>query len=52
VIKALQSPEVTERFKALFAEPMIMSTDQFHTLLKNELSMNARLVKAAGVTVN
>jgi tripartite-type tricarboxylate transporter receptor subunit TctC len=52
MVTAMQTPEVQETFKTLVAEPMIMSTDQFATLLKSEVSMNAELVKAAGVTVN
>ena len=52
MVKAIQSPEVQETFKALVGEPMIMSTAQFDAMLKSETSMNAALVKAAGVTVN
>lgn len=52
MVKAIQSKEVQETFKRLVAEPMIMSTDQFDALLKSEVSMNASLVKAAGVAVN
>ena len=52
LVKAIQTNEVHDSFKALVAEPMIMSLDQFDALLKIEFSMNAALVKAAGVTVN
>ena len=52
MVKAIQSKDVQETFKTLVAEPMIMSTDQFDAMLKSETSMNATLVKAAGVTVN
>lgn len=50
--KAIESEEVTQKFRAFFAEPMPMSNEQFEALLKREVSINARLVKAAGVTVN
>ncbi|MFN0303484.1 MAG: tripartite tricarboxylate transporter substrate binding protein [Burkholderiales bacterium] len=52
LVKAIQSNDVQDAFKALVADPMIMSLDQFDVLLKSEFSMNAALVKAAGVTVN
>ncbi len=52
MVKAIQVTEVQDAFKSLVAEPMIMSLDQFDTLLKGEFAMNAALVKAAGVTVN
>lgn len=52
MVKAIQSSEVQDTFKKLVAEPMIMSLDQFDAMLKREYSMNAALVKAAGVTVN
>jgi tripartite-type tricarboxylate transporter receptor subunit TctC len=52
MVQAIESPEVAEAFRALVAEPMVMSVDQFNTMLKNEFSMNAQLVKAAKVEVN
>ena len=52
MVKAIQSPEVKDSFKALVAEPMIMTTSQFDAMLKSEVSLNAGLVKAANVTVN
>ena len=50
VLKALDSPEVKERFQALGAEPFVMSPEQFDAYLKNEIEANAKLVKAAGIT--
>jgi tripartite-type tricarboxylate transporter receptor subunit TctC len=52
MVKAIQSQDVQETFKKLVAEPMIMSLEQFDSMLKSEYSMNATLVKAANVTVN
>jgi len=50
VLKALDSPEVKERFHTLGAEPFVMSPEQFDAYLKNEIEVNAKLVKAAGIT--
>ena len=52
MVKAIQTQEVVDTFKNLVAEPMLMTTEQFDALLKSEMSMNAGLVKAAGVNVN
>ena len=52
MVKAIETPEVTEIFKKLVAEPMIMSVDQFGALLAREVGMNAALVKAAKITPN
>jgi tripartite-type tricarboxylate transporter receptor subunit TctC len=49
---AFQSAEIRERLSRLGAEPMLMSSEQFDTLVKDELRMNAPLVKAAGITAN
>ena len=43
---------VPTRMCALVADPMIMSVDQFNGMLKNEVTMNGQLVKAAKVEVN
>lgn len=50
--KAIRTPEVTETFQKLVAEPMIMSLEQFAAMLRAEVAMNAALVKAAGVSAN
>jgi tripartite-type tricarboxylate transporter receptor subunit TctC len=52
LVQAIETPEVKEAFKNLVAEPMIMSVDQFNAMMKNEVSVNAALVKAAHVEVN
>jgi tripartite-type tricarboxylate transporter receptor subunit TctC len=49
---AFQSADIRERLGRLGAEPMLMSAEQFDTLVKDELRMNAPLVKAAGITAN
>lgn len=48
-LKALQTPEVRERLASLGAEPMPMSPEQFDELIKDELTANALVIKAAGI---
>lgn len=47
--KALQSPEMVARMKTIGAEPMPMSPDEFDDYIREEIALNARLVKAAGI---
>ncbi|WP_457280463.1 Bug family tripartite tricarboxylate transporter substrate binding protein [Polaromonas sp. P5_D5] len=49
VIKALNTPEVKERFAALGADTWTLSPEQFDTYIKDEIKSNAVLVKAAGL---
>lgn len=48
-LKALQAPEVRERLAALGAEPMPLSPDQFDAMIKEELVVNAAIIKASGI---
>ena len=48
-LKALQAPEVRERFVALGAESLPMSPEQFDALIKEEMASNAEIIKAAGI---
>lgn len=50
VEKALASPEVKERFTRLGAEAWVTKPEQFDAYLKQEIDINARLVKNAGLT--
>ncbi|WP_096696316.1 tripartite tricarboxylate transporter substrate binding protein [Polaromonas sp. AER18D-145] len=50
VVKALNTPEVKERFAALGAEAWTMKPEQFDTYLRDEIKSNAVLVKAAGLS--
>ena len=52
VVKALQTPETKERMGRLGAEPMLMTTAEFDAYIRKEITSNAALVKAAGITVN
>jgi tripartite-type tricarboxylate transporter receptor subunit TctC len=48
-LRALQSPEVKERLAKLGAEPMPMSPTEFDQYIKDELTANAKIVKAANI---
>jgi len=49
VVKALNTPEVKERFAALGADAWTLSPEQFDAYIKDEIKSNAVLVKAAGL---
>ncbi len=51
VLKALDTPEVKERFKTLGADPWTLSPEQFDAYVRDEIKSNAQLVKAAGLAV-
>lgn len=48
-LKALESPEVKEKLASLGADPLPMSAEQFDALIRDELTTNAQIVKAAGI---
>ena len=50
--KALASPEVKERFAKLGAEAMPMTPDQFDAYIREEMVVNEKLIKAAGIKAN
>lgn len=50
VLKALALPEVKERFVQLGADAWTMSPEQFDGYIKAEITTNAALVKAAGLS--
>lgn len=51
VLKALDTPEVKERFAKLGADAWTLKPEQFDAYLKDEIKSNAVLVKAAGLEV-
>jgi tripartite-type tricarboxylate transporter receptor subunit TctC len=51
VVKALNTPEVKERFAALGADAWTLTPEQFDAYIKEEIKSNAVLVKAAGLEV-
>ena len=51
-LKVLRQPGVREKLFALGGEPMAMAPAEFDSFLKDEIAMNAALVKAAGIKAN
>jgi len=51
VVKALNTPEVKERFTTLGADAWTLSPEQFDAYVRDEIKSNAVLVKAAGLQV-
>ena len=51
VVKALDTPEVKERFKTLGADAWTLKPEQFVAYVRDEIKANAGLVKAAGLAV-
>jgi len=51
IAKALDLKEVRESMTKLGAEKMLMRPDEFDTYLRNEITTNASLVKAAGIPI-
>jgi tripartite-type tricarboxylate transporter receptor subunit TctC len=51
VAKALDVKEVRESMAKLGAEKMLMRPDEFATYIRNEITTNAALVKAAGIPI-
>lgn len=47
--KALKSPQVADRLFALGVDPMPMTAVAFDAFVRQEIDLNARLVKAAGI---
>jgi len=51
-LTALQTPEVREKLNTLGAESLPMSPEQFDALIRDELTANAAIVKAAGIRID
>jgi tripartite-type tricarboxylate transporter receptor subunit TctC len=51
-VKALQVPKVQEKLATIGVDPMIMSPKDFDALVAEDISVNASLVKAAGIKPN
>ena len=52
ITKALQTPEIKAIYQKLAADPMIVSLKQFNDTIRDEIKMNAGLVKALNLPVN
>jgi tripartite-type tricarboxylate transporter receptor subunit TctC len=50
--EAVRLPGVTEKFSRLGAEPMTASPEEFDQLVKDEITDNAVLIRAAGIGVD
>jgi tripartite-type tricarboxylate transporter receptor subunit TctC len=48
-VKALQSPELKERYAKMGVDAQIFTPEQFDAYLRDEVASNAALVKAAGI---
>ena len=51
-LKTLQTPDITERMAKLGAEQMQMTPREFDAYIRNEIAINAALVKAAKININ
>jgi tripartite-type tricarboxylate transporter receptor subunit TctC len=49
---AVRSPEISDRIRKLGADPLTLTLREFEALIANELVVNARLIKAAGIRAN
>lgn len=52
VAKAVQIPDMKERFAKLGGDPMVMAPDAFAAQMKQEIATNIELVKKAGIQAN
>jgi tripartite-type tricarboxylate transporter receptor subunit TctC len=48
-LKALQAPELREKLAGLGVDPMVMTPDEFEAYVRKEITLNAGLVKVAGI---
>src|SRR5215470_6585824 len=51
-LKALQEPTVRQKLTTLGFDPMVMTPTEFRTHVEREITINAALVKAAGIKPN
>jgi tripartite-type tricarboxylate transporter receptor subunit TctC len=52
IVKAIKTPVLSERLAKLGSDPFLITPAQFDELVKQEIEINTRLVKAAGIEVN
>ncbi|MBM3538226.1 MAG: tripartite tricarboxylate transporter substrate binding protein [Alphaproteobacteria bacterium] len=52
VARAVQMPDMKERFAKLGGDPMVMAPDAFAAQMKQEIATNIELVKKAGIQAN
>ena len=51
-LKAMQVPNVQDKLTTMGVDPLVLTPAELDAHIKNELSMNAALVKATGVKAN
>ena len=51
-LKAMRAPNVQEKLTLIGVDPLVLTPAELDSHIKNELSMNAALVKATGVKAN
>ena len=51
-LKAMQAPNVQEKLTLIGVDPLVLTPPELDAHIKNELGMNAALVKATGVKAN
>jgi tripartite-type tricarboxylate transporter receptor subunit TctC len=52
ISKALAHPRVRDKLRALGADSMPLTSEQYAALVQQEIEINTQLVKAAGIKVN
>ena len=50
--RALATPEVKERLASQGAEALPMSPEQFDAMIREEMTANAAIIKAAGIKID
>ncbi len=50
--KALENPVIKEKLAAIGVDPMPMTSVEFEAMVRREVDVNIKLVKAAGIAVN
>ena len=48
-LKALEAPKVRERFAQMGLDPMVMTPKEFDAYVRQEIALNAALVKRIGI---
>jgi tripartite-type tricarboxylate transporter receptor subunit TctC len=48
-VKVLKSPEIQAKLSSFGADPMLMQPTEFDTYVRDEITTNETLVKAAGL---
>ena len=52
IVKAVNAPDLRERFSALAVEPRTTTPEEFRALLETDVQRWARIVKGAGIKID